>query len=86
MKKIKPIYWILIAIAVYYFFIKETTTIETEDGVNPDADPNSREKCGGRKCKAVRRKGIFGIGRQVAKDYCTSIQGTCKCLGEPCGR
>ena len=84
MKKMKPIWWIVIAIAVYFLFIRETSEIVHED--DPNADPNARKNCGGKKCTEVRLRGVLGIGRRVAKDWCTPIQGVCRCLGDPCGR
>ncbi len=100
--------WVVIAIAIYFLFFRETTTIEFEDGVQSDpsiepnyggepsarmGDPRSpiyntgNKKCSGRKCKAVRRKGFLGIGRQVAKDWCKytgSSSIPCACLGNVC--
>tara|TARA_R110000824_G_scaffold378430_2_gene569972 strand:- start:176 stop:439 length:264 start_codon:yes stop_codon:yes gene_type:complete len=87
MKKIKPIWWIVIAIAVYFLFIRETTEVIIEP--DPDADPNARQKCGGKKCTKVRRRGFLGIGRRVGKDWCSPTgrqDMPCSCLGESCGR
>lgn len=56
--------------------------------VNPNRDPvlgGKKKSCGGKKCKAVRRRGFLGIGRQVAEDWCHGIPPNCKCLGNPCG-
>ena len=96
MKKIKPIGWLIIALLVYFMFFHETETIihepDNENGngeaqgrfANNPLMNTDRKKCGGKKCTAVRRRGFLGIGRRVAKDYCSFTGSGCTCLGDPC--
>ena len=86
MKKIKPIHWVLIAIAVYYLFIRKTSEVIMEDEIDPNSETIGMKKlCSGKKCKRVNRRGILGIGRQVAKDWCHHNGTSCVCLDAPCG-
>lgn len=87
MKKIKPMTWILIAIAVYILFFMDMGVTIEEDDDGTRLSSNLREKCSGKKCKAVRRRGFLGIGRQVAKDWCKPSGNPnmpCTCLGNRC--
>tara|TARA_R100001086_G_C11776639_1_gene242394 strand:+ start:133 stop:486 length:354 start_codon:yes stop_codon:yes gene_type:complete len=114
LKKIKPLHWVLIALAVYFLFLHPTTT-RTEEVTNGNGNGNGvlnpsehelpfglregvgvsqgfnggdggKKLCPAKKCKEVRSRGIFGIGRRVAKDWCHPIAGGggCECLGDPC--
>ena len=88
MKKLKPMTWILIAIAVYVlFFMDMGTEVVMTDERQTGLSSGAKEKCSGKKCKAVRRRGVLGIGRQVAKDWCKASGNPsmpCTCLGNRC--
>jgi hypothetical protein len=84
MKKMKTIHWILIAVAIYFLFIKEKDTYVVEPNSDADPNPQGRKLCSGNKCKIVRRRGVLGIGRQVAHDWCKHNNGKCTCLGNSC--
>ena len=51
---------------------------------NPIGVGLKKPSCSNKRCEVVRRRGFLGIGRRVARDWCSGTPPNCTCLGGDC--